>query len=359
MTAPGAHQIAVVHISRSRPHRHPSDWHHRRVPSSDPPPPALHRAALLAAGITDDEIRTSQRQGTWERLHRGVYAPSESLARLSASNRYRLRAVAVAQRSPHLVLSHVSAAAVLGLPLWDVALDHVHLTRIGRGGSLRGPGRIVHAGNLVPQNISVVSGVRVTSIGRTLIDLGCSTSFETTVIAADHALGRYISPSALGAELTDLRQRRGASRARRSIAFADGRSESPGESRTRMALAGSGLPDPTLQVSVHTPGGIFLGRSDLGYPDQGVLVEFDGRVKYLELLRPGQRPEDVVADEKRREDNLRAMGFIVTRFVWDDLRDPAGMCARVARDIDRARGIVAAGGIIGRWSAATPLRLPS
>jgi hypothetical protein len=50
-----------------------------------------------------------------------------------------------------------------------------------------------------------------------------------------------------------------------------------------------------------------------------VLGEFDGRVKYGRLLKPGQSIEEVVYREKLREDALRDLGWRVIRWTWVDL----------------------------------------
>jgi len=47
--------------------------------------------------------------------------------------------------------------------------------------------------------------------------------------------------------------------------------------------------------------------------------EFDGKIKYGRLVRPGQAPGDAVFTEKRREDALRDHGLEVVRWVWDEL----------------------------------------
>ena len=46
--------------------------------------------------------------------------------------------------------------------------------------------------------------------------------------------------------------------------------------------------------------------------------EFDGRVKYGRLLKPGQDPGEVVFAEKRREDLIRG----VTGGTWSGTRGP-------------------------------------
>ena len=107
----------------------------------------------------------------------------------------------------------------------------------------------------------------------------------------------------------ELRRRGGASRAgarqrptrRRAIAFADAGAESVGESRSRVLLARARLPPPVLQWEVPDPR-TRIGRTDFAWPELRTVGEFDGRVKYGRLLRPGQEPGDVVFAEKRRED---------------------------------------------------------
>ncbi|MCF6744792.1 hypothetical protein E9529_10960 [Blastococcus sp. KM273128] len=64
--------------------------------------------------------------------------------------------------------------------------------------------------------------------------------------------------------------------------------------------------------------------------------EFDGRVKYGRLLRPGQEPGEVVFAEKRREDATRDEGWDVVRWVWAELAAPHRLAAKVRRARERA-----------------------
>lgn len=333
--------------------------HHWRMPTApdglpavpDGLPAVLHRTALLAEGFTDDEIRTSRRTGRWVSVHRGTYCAADAVAVLQYEKLHQLRAWAVASRSPHLVVSHISAAAVLGLPIWGVSLERVHLTRVGQSGGRVSPGRVVHAVPLDSSEITHVAGTRVTTVARTLVDIACSTSLATTVIASDAALRRgLVSPEDLTLALARTRHRRGAAAARRALLFADARSESAGESRTRLHLSAHGLPEPVLQIRVYDRTGVLVGRVDLGYPELGVLVEFDGLVKYRKPFRNGDRPEDVVIAEKRREDLLRSLGYTVVRFVWSDLANPAAMAATVRAALEQGANTVRQGGLGGSWA---------
>ena len=83
-----------------------------------------------------------------------------------------------------------------------------------------------------------------------------------------------------------------------------------------------GLAPSALQFEVRRRSGGLVGRTDFAWEDRGVLGEFDGRVKYGRLLRPGQDPGDAVFEEKRREDAIRDEGWGVVRWVWSDLNVP-------------------------------------
>lgn len=70
-----------------------------------------------------------------------------------------------------------------------------------------------------------------------------------------------------------------------------------------------------------------------------MIGEFDGKVKYGRLLKPGETPGDTVFREKRREDALRELGYIVVRWIWDDLLHPARLVARVTRALELGRSV--------------------
>ena len=107
----------------------------------------------------------------------------------------------------------------------------------------------------------------------------------------------------------------------RVLQFLDGRAESPGESRSRVALSRWGtLPNPELQPSIFDEKGRFLARVDFLFPELGVIGEFDGEGKYRRKeLRGTRTADDVVIAEKIREDALRALGWIVVRWTWPEL----------------------------------------
>ena len=124
-------------------------------------------------------------------------------------------------------------------------------------------------------------------------------------------------------------RRPGNYKARRATAFAAQGGESVGESRSRVLLARFQVPAPVLQWEVPTPSRV--GRTDLAWPERRTVGEFDGRIKYGRLLRPGQDAGDAVFAEKVREDAIRDTGLRVVRWVWHELDSFGDVVERVWR----------------------------
>jgi len=181
----------------------------------------------------------------------------------------------------------------------------------------------------------MVGDHRVTAIPRTVLDLLRKLPMEHGVPIGDAALRGGLRPEDL-AEVALRHGWPGMRSARRSVAFLDRRSESVGESYSRVVMVRTGIPRPTPQYEVWD-GHVLVGRTDFGWEELRTLGEFDGKVKYAELLQPGQTASDVVYQEKCREDALRDLGWQVVRWTWADLRDPAALRARLDRAFQRGR----------------------
>jgi hypothetical protein len=160
--------------------------------------------------------------------------------------------------------------------------------------------------------------VRVTSAPRTLVDCAREWPLEDAVVAMDAALlaGRTTT-DALRAAASATSGWPGASRAVRAAGLADGRAESPLETRGRLRILGSGLPAPELQVEIRAAGRL-VAVVDAWFEQAAVAVEFDGRVKYTDPWRDRDAGQ-VLWEEKRREDELRALDIRVVRVVDADL----------------------------------------
>lgn len=272
------------------------------------------------AGFNDHEIWALRRSGIWTTVRRGAYAETSTWESLDDVGRYRMVVTAVVlQLKVPAVPSHQSAAAILGLPLWNIDLGTVHVTRGDLHSSRNEAGVHHHAAALSDDDLVEVDGIVVTNPMRTAIDVAREYPFEEAVVVADAALARVGNDKdQLLTTLDRMRDWPGARNAGRVSEFADGRSESPGESRNRVQFDRIGLPRPELQVVIISPDG-YEDRVDFLFREYKTINEFDGRGKYERYLRPGETPADVVWREKLREDRLRAQGHQMVRNVWSDL----------------------------------------
>ncbi len=302
---------------------------------TDTPPRLVLRPDALREGYSDDEISRLTRRLEWARLRRGAYVTGGVPDSAAVRHRLLVTATVTGLRRP-AVVSHQSAAVLLGLPLWGVPLDRVHVTRRPPAWNDSSNALFIHVGRLDDDEVVEVRGIAVTAPARTAADLARTHSSECAVVVLDAALrAGNCTGEELTAALGRAGGRPGCRSAVRAVHLADGRSESVGESRSRVLLHRLGLPPSGLQFPVRTADGVLVGRTDFVWEDHRVVGEFDGRVKYGRLLRPGQHPGDVVFEEKRREDAIRAERWGVVRWTWDDLRSPARLDERVRRALVR------------------------
>lgn len=269
---------------------------------------------LAAEGIGSGAIRRLVREEQLTRVRRGGFVPANE----DADHRHLIGAT-MPRLGPGHVVSHNSAAWLHGLPGDARLLSRVVVTKPGKGGTAVGPYVHRYRTPLPDGDIEVVDGLARTTLARTVVDLGRCGELGFAVAAADAALRRGLSPDLLMVHLGATR-RHGIRRARTMTELADPRSESAGESLSRVAIWRLGLPTPELQYEVVVRGKRY--RSDFGWPEQQVLGEFDGKVKYGDLVRPGETPADVVMREKRREADLRSLGWWVVRWTYADIWNP-------------------------------------
>jgi len=305
----------------------------------------LARDARLV-GVDGRALRRAHENGEKNRLLRGVYVPSQlwNTANDDAQYLMRIHAVALTRRSQP-VLSHVSAARVWGLPILGAWPREVHLMLQG-GGSTRGSknGVVWHQGALSEDDVVEIDGLLVTSRLRTMVDLARSMRFISAVVSLDAGLrSPFLLPNGrrdediAKEELVEAVQRlgsvRGCRAAARASGFADGKSGSPGESVSRVNIYVCGFPAPLLQVSYARPGGgedvvDFTWEAKHHVRNLPLLGEFDGKVKYTrQEYMQGRSIEDVVWDEKVRQDRLCAPGRGMVRWLWDVALSPARLRA--------------------------------
>jgi hypothetical protein len=295
----------------------------------------LRRSDALAAGISDGELARSVRRGELVRLRRGTYVQDTSALSGTAAHAALITA-AVADAQISAVVSHVSAAVLHGLPLWNVRLGRVHLLRNPPANGSGSRAVQLHVARLPDEEVTTVSGVAVTDLTRTAVDVARALPFEEAVVTVDAALAtKKTTRSDLAGCLARMGAVPGSRRARRVIEFADGRAESVGESRSRVLMKRLGLPAPDLQVKLLRPDGSEIARCDFGWREHRTVGEFDGRIKYGRLLRPGQAPGDAVFEEKVREDEIRDENWKVARWTWREIGTPLVVHNRLMRAFAR------------------------
>ncbi|MFJ4037631.1 type IV toxin-antitoxin system AbiEi family antitoxin domain-containing protein [Microbacterium sp. NPDC090007] len=295
--------------------------------------PLISRQQLEALGWHSRRVRHAVDAGDLQVLRRGVYVRSADLARSTTEEKIVVRARALASVSRRAPLfCGLTAAALLGLPvLRDDGALHI-VSDDPRSSS--GPGVVRHRGAKDDAVVIETSGVRCTSLARTVVDVARSASHDAAVCVADAALRQtaFSPPGTYDAEVAavfrdEVRRiaamtTRGRVRVERVIGMADGRAQLPGESISRLRLLDLGFATPSLQVPVPGPrGGTYW--VDFGLDDVGAWGEFDGRVKYRELATAArQNASDIVEREKQREDWIRGTTQRrLARWGWRDVRD--------------------------------------
>ncbi len=281
-----------------------------------------------AAGthISDERLQDMVDAKTLYRLWPGAMADFAAVRELDAVEKHRLTVVAASRAGrPGRLFSHVSAAAIHRLPMLWPDLSRIHVTshKVGK----RAANIVKHQAPIDPQDIEVVEGVTVTTIERTACDVARLGTTRQALVVLDAALRRDADLERMQAILESCRRYKGIEMLRRMLPHANPLSESVGESLSRaVMLELPDLPVPQQQVEIFDDHGKLIARVDFLLADK-VVGEFDGMVKYNGTF--GDKPAwQTVVDEKIREDRLRAQGYTVVRWTWQDLADKARSMAR-------------------------------
>jgi len=290
------------------------------------------RREAIKLGYDDKALQRARRADVLHRVRHGAYTFTDIWDILNERERHLVTCASVLRTTESAaVLSHTSAVAAFGLPLWELPLDEVHVTRMSRKTGRSDADIRQHHGQLAKTAITQAHSMPVTSPARTALDL-------TTITDVDHALP--VLSEMLRRDLTTIADLRAESDAARhvpgtlasdlAIRLADRRLESVGECRCWHMFFCHAMPMPQPQFEVFDRWGVLLGRVDFAWPELKVFVEFDGKEKYLKFRKEGESVIDAVRREKRREESIcRATGWRCIRLTWADLYTPAATCARI------------------------------
>lgn len=308
----------------------------QRAPDDPRNAEVLLRKTLLANGHDDRSIRRLLADGVLTRVRRGAYTDKKNHDQLDASGRHGMKARAAYQQAQTgVILSHVSALPEYDVPTWGLDLADVHLTRPDAKAGRHEAGVHQHCGKLVDGDVVERHGMDVMTPTRLALEVTTVARAEAGLVVVNHFLHSGMTT------MEELLERYAAMehwpntlRTGLVLHRADGRIETVGESRTWHLILEAGLPAPVPQYPIRDSSGRVIYRVDFAWPELGVFLEFDGKVKYEKLLQPGQRASDVVLAEKRREQVIcRLTGWRCIRLDWSDLDRPARTVARLRDEL--------------------------
>ena len=269
----------------------------------------------LSAGYTRDQVRHFVRSGRWIRVARGRFVPNAELDALGV-RRARIRA-AVDSMGPGAT-AVLDTAAELHMIAGLRATSEIHVSvPVDRPRPQRrsDPDLVVHQLTLDPADVGTVAGIPVTTAVRTVADVILRVRRYPAICLLDSALNRQLVTETDIASIPALiRGRRGAVAARSWLAEADGRAQSPLETRSRLRCVDGGVPPETLQLEVRDEDGHLLGVGDLGWRTARVIAEADGR-------DPHRTPQALYED-RLRQNRLVNAGWRILRFTWADTLRP-------------------------------------
>lgn len=303
--------------------------------------PSADRAAMDLAGLapcrrsdhpelSEAAVRRALRSGDLVSPRRGVLVGRRRLQLAeSALEEHTLQIeVAVAGTPGPPVYACLGSAGLLhGLSRLGRSPQRVRLYR-ATGGPRRDAEVAVLVCGLPEHHLETVYGVPATTRARTTIDLARWVTFRSGVVVADSALRLGVERRELQAVTFDCARWPGIRKARDVTAFADGRAASALESVSRVVFRELGLPPPELQMTVaYDEFGNPRIIVDFCWPECGVVGEADGLMKYDEELDPARTS---LREEKLRQEEIEALGWIVVRWTWDDIwRRPEWVVARI------------------------------
>ena len=258
------------------------------LPLDTPFTPA--QAELL--GVSRQQLRTLLADGFVRRVLTGVYAAAQAPDNMER----RAQAVALVV-PPSAVVTDRTAAWLHGvdiLPRSALSVPPPVTVFRATGTRLRRAGVASGTRGLLPSDVMIVGGVRVTTPLRTMCDLGRLLWRFDALAAIDGFLRLGVDPGAVALEIPRFKGFRGVRQLRVLVPLGSAKSESPGESALRLHWYDAGLPRPEIQFWVYDDAERGIYRLDLALPELRYAAEYDGEEFHTD-------DEDKTHDERRRE----------------------------------------------------------
>jgi len=229
-------------------------------------------AQARSAGLSANQLRGAR----FSRVCQGVYTtgdPSDTMIRAKA---------ALLVAGPGALLGGLTVLRALGVWLPETRLDdqRVHVViPPGRPGPTTKMIKTIRTSTILePIDFGDMMAVHP---AQAWLQIACDIPADDLIVAADSLMRRketLATRSEIEFVLTRVPGHRGAAKARRALAQACERVESPQETRLRLALVAAGLPCPLVDYEIRPRPGTKLYRLDMAYPDAKLAVEYDGEV---------------------------------------------------------------------------------
>lgn len=266
---------------------------------------------LRELGISRDVVTRMSARGQLVRMAPRVYRAEAG----PVTDRVRWHA-AVLAAGPGAALSHTSAARLHAI--WRGAERGTNVTGRTARPQLVRAGTKLHRRRLDQADITVVDGIPVTTVARTLVDLVDDLlPQQLAAVMHEAAFRRALHMGALRAAMRRAGRRPRLGRLRRAIEIRDAGgvgTRSALEDAALELLAAAGLPEPEVNMRVAVATGTV--EVDLSWRAQQVCVEIDG---------PGHQRIATRRQDRARDAMLRDAGYRVVRVGWRQLRDDAGL----------------------------------
>lgn len=272
------------------------------------------RRDQVLAWLTERQLERRVKAKAWEPLLAGVYR----IPGAPRSWHQDLKALALWAGRDY-AFSHETAAALHGFQRFKQEKLVLSVARHVRTPVIpdRGDVELHRVEPFGSKDRCTVSGVKVSSPTRTLLELGRGTTDDDLRATVDEALRRQLTTvEKLAVALTRQKKTRP-----RGLTFlralvheyqgGDGPCESELESLVLELILQSGLPRPERQKSIKVAGR--FRRLDFFFEQFGVILEADGYAWH----------SNTVAFEKDRErrNSLIARGFVVLQWTWKALHE--------------------------------------
>jgi hypothetical protein len=230
--------------------------------------------------------------------------------------------------------SHATAFRLWALPGFLPGADGpgIHISRPDTKAIPRRTGVVGHVGQFFADEITRLDGVLLTTRVRTWLDVARRMSIDELTVVADHLIrlprpeleGRtepYASLADLAGMLDRHKGTPGIRKARLALGQARVGADSAPETRLRLALGRTGLPEPLVNPPTVLRAGV-VRQPDLAFPRFRVAVEYDGDGH--------SGPGRIVRDIAREEDFSRA-GWILVRVSTRHMANDARLAAAKVR----------------------------